>query len=89
MQESGLIFPLTCTSDIWGQYPVISYPELPQRFLLAISDACDILCYAEMAGNIPFITNKQYAIKKKHTDQINSHIYLPETTIMCSCKDEH
>ena len=36
MQESELIgtIPLTRSSAIWGQYPVLSHPESPQRTAL-------------------------------------------------------
>ena len=32
MQEAGLteVSPLMCTTAIWGQHPVFSYPEAPQ-----------------------------------------------------------
>ena len=42
MQESGLteIIPLTCSSAIWGQYPVRSHPESPQGTALG-GGGCD------------------------------------------------
>ena len=32
-QKAGLIeiIPLICTSAVWGQHPVFSHPESPQR----------------------------------------------------------
>ena len=49
MQEFRLseISPLICTSFIWGQYSVFSYPEFPQgspSMVFVIADDCDILC---------------------------------------------
>ena len=52
VEDPGLIeiIPLTCTSPIWGQYPLTSQPEFPQgspahcSALAAISDDCDSLC---------------------------------------------
>ena len=42
MQEFGFteIILLTCTSAIWGQYPVLSQPEFSQRALL--DDGCSV-----------------------------------------------
>ena len=40
------VIPLTCTSAIWGQYPVFSHPESPQGVHLVIFAAVECL----MAG---------------------------------------
>ena len=48
MEESGLteIIPLICTLAIWGQHPVLSYPESSQGALLGSAVVADGLMAA-------------------------------------------
>lgn len=43
MQESGLvaIIPLMNTCSTWGQNPLFSHPEFPQRIPLGVAAAVD------------------------------------------------
>ena len=61
MQESELteIIPLICSSAIWGQYPVFSYPEFPQGSLAHVGHLHSleaVIAFIDMAENSSFLT---------------------------------
>ena len=79
MQDSGIteIIPLIFTSVIWGRYPVFPHPEFPQgspAHLGGLQSPMTVTSFfMNMAGNIPFISNKG---KKNYIILRGKHVSL-------------